>query len=102
MPALAACREAACCLDGLRVTGARRRGGGQSADHVDVLSHIDVLRDLVIIATGGLRVRRPPALLAPLARADRCVAAAGHGADLGDKIETNIREIAAGIPMRPS
>ena len=50
------------------------RGGGKSANHVDILSHVDVLHDLVMIATG-------------------------HGTELGDVITSNIDDIVAAIPL---
>ncbi len=48
------------------------RGGPRSADHVDILGHMDVLADVLTIA-------------------------AGHGHILEDKISSDVRRIAANI-----
>ena len=50
------------------------RGGGLSADHVDILSHYDVLTDIIKIATG-------------------------HAEELEDQIHSSIDDIVEQIPV---
>ena len=62
-------------LDLLRA-GLDPRGGPRSADHVDVLSHEDVLRDVVAIVTGT-------------------------GGELEDRFHSNVRDVAARVHLPP-
>lgn len=50
------------------------RGGPRSADHVDILGHVDVLRDVLTIASG-------------------------HGDELQDKILSDVKRIADNIKL---
>lgn len=68
---VAACIQAcsqSCCVDDVS------RGGPRSADHVDILGHVDVLTDILTIASG-------------------------HGDQLQDKILSDVKRIADNIKL---